>query len=907
MVICNFARNFDINMKKLFISLVFSMLALMVSAAPISKQQAKEKAKLFLSSRGRQVVSEPRRAPGTTNTECDQPLYVFNAANNKGFVIIAGDDRVESVLGYAEAGNFDENDLPVNVRSWLLMTAEEIKALPSSPKTEAHSPRLVAAHSAIKPLIKTQWNQGSATNTGDIYNTLTPTINAKHCVTGCVATAGAQLMFYYQYPQQETQPVPGYRPNDTIGDLDGLPSIQFNWSEMKESYSYSDEGTDSEQAVSELMLYCGYAATMDYGLNGSSASHFDLAEGLVNYFDYDPHTWEYVLRSSYTVSDWDALIYNELKDGRPVIFSGRNNHGGHAFLCDGYDGAGLYHFNWGWGGAYDGYFKLNATNPYDGEEIVDGLVDIGYVLSVSAIIGLQPNTGQSSPVTVDDNDTWEEPQTEGIVANARNPHLEGSVISAYLQNPNSETANLALGIGELQADGTVTPIDTQYKYYWYTDLPAGYKFSDVLSFDVSTYDLSDGTHQLVFISIANNDTEWVRCQPVNIYYEVTVEGGEIVSIIEHPVVNLQATDFTCTGTLQPKFTQKLSFKVTNIGDNYRGSIYLFASTTEDKGYPKSSIDIAIKNGNTKERTMSLWTGTAGTYHVWLCTDYDGTNVIGQTTVKIAQELEVTKFDIQGNNYVTVLQPIVASVSNKYGEFNGQLYFFASTSANDKGSCLYTAVGAIGEGQTEDIKFYYIPTETGTYTIWVCTDDEGTNVIGTTQVTISSKPDYEVRLTQVSLEVESQPICAAKVCVKNETEHDYNELFLARLYILRNRYEWMWDIKTPCQLIKAGETATVTIPLTGLEAGNKYYVEIYYKPKVGGNYADLGDTDFTFVEPKYEMGDVNHDGRVDVADMIMVINHILNIRLPNFYEAQADINGDDIITVTDVMMIVKAIF
>ena len=902
-------------MKKFSLSLFLAMMALMVCAAPITKQQAREKAQSFLNLRGKQVVSEARRAPGAISTDSDQPLYIFNATDGNGFVVIAGDDRTDAILGYAETGSFDEDNLPDNLRFWLKLTEEEIKALPSSPKMQAAAPRKVATHSAIQPLIKTQWSQGKATKEGYIYNTLTPTINVKvdenttvpyHCITGCVATAGAQIMYYHRYPEQATQPVPGYTPNTTIGAVDGLPAIQFDWEKMQKTYSSSDVGTDSERAVSELMLYCGYAAQMNYGLSGSGSSEYTLVTNMVKYFDYDP-SWKYISRSSYSISEWDAVIYGELKAGRPIIVSGQGNNGGHAFICDGYDGTGLYHFNWGWGGLYDGYFKLNDTNPYQGGKVYsDDTIDTGYILGVTAIIGIQPNTGQGSTGNDDDNDTWDDPTTEGIVANAMNPQLEGTVISACLQNPNPETAYLALGIGELNTNGSVTPVDTQYEYYKNWDLDPNYSYSPI-TFDVSTYNLSDGTHQLVFISIANDDTEWVRCQPTNIYYEVKVEGREVVSVIQHPVIDLQASDLTITGTLQPGSSQKLNFKVTNLGDNYRGSLYLFASTTEEKGSYKNSTDIAIKNGNTKERSMNFRTSESGTYNVWLCTDYNGTNVIGQTTVKIAQELEVTKIDFTGNKYATVVQPVEVTVSNKHGDFNQPLFFFASTSDSNKGNAIYSVSSAIEEGQSEDFTLYFKPSEAGTYTVWVCTDQAGTNVIGSAQVEISPVPDYDVTLTKVSLDVDAKPTGAVILCVKNETEHNFYDRFMARLYIKTsdNYYESIKDVYSDYYAISAGETATVTIPLTNLEVGADYNVEVYYKPNPNGSY-NYWEAYFTVTEPEYEMGDVNHDGLMSVTDVMLTVNYILNNQASNFDDTLADLNKDGKITVTDVMLMVSAI-
>ena len=335
-------------MKKLSTTLLLLMAVVLATAAPINKQQAREYAKAFLNATGRDVASEARLAPGKTMVNDEQPLYIFNSSGAKGFVIIAGDDRIDPVLGYTDSGSYDEANLPDNLKYWIELTISEICSLPSSDKIIPRSPMRVPTHSAISPLIKTKWNQGSSTETGYIYNTLTPKDNKKHCLTGCVATAGAQLMYYYQYPQAATLPVPGYESNEILGNLPDLPSIQFNWSQMKQKYSSSDVGSASETAVSQLMLYCGYAAHMDYGLDGSGASISTLAYHMAELFDYDAYTWKYVSRSSYSVSDWDALIYGELKAGRPVLFSGNGNQGGHAFICDGYDGSGLYHFNWGW-------------------------------------------------------------------------------------------------------------------------------------------------------------------------------------------------------------------------------------------------------------------------------------------------------------------------------------------------------------------------------------------------------------------------------------------------------------------------------------------------------------------------------------------------------------------------------
>ena len=203
--------------------------------------------------------------------------------------------------------------------------------------------------------------------------------------------------------------------------------------------------------------------------------------------------------------------------------------------------------------------------------------------------------------------------------------------------------------------------------------------------------------------------------------------------------------------------------------------------------------------------------------------------------------------------------------------------------------------------------YFTPQETGTYTVWVCTDQAGTNVIGSAQVEISPVPDYDVTLTKVSLDVDAKPTGAVILCVKNETEYDFYDRFMARLYIKTsdNYYESIKDVYSDYYKIPAGETATITIPLTNLEVGADYNVEVYYKPNPNGSY-NYWEAYFTVTEPEYEMGDVNHDGLMSVTDVMLTVNYILNNQASNFDVTLADLNKDGTITVTDVMLMVSAI-
>ena len=785
-------------MKKITVTLLLLAITLLATAGPVSKQQALNQANAFLRTRGLQVAGEPQRAPGNTSGANHQPLYVFNTVGNHGFVIISGDDRAVPLLGYTEEGRYDEENMPDNFRSWLEQMALEISALPDTNDGQGVSqPLRVPVHTTISPLIKTKWNQGSATATGYIYNTLTPTINNLHCVTGCVATAGAQVMNFYQYPKKATKAVPGYTPNSTIGELSSLPSVTFDWANMKNIYSSADVGTPSEKAVSQLMLYAGYAALMNYGLNGSGASEYQLAVGMAEYFDYDPYTWQYVNRSDYSISEWDALIYGELKAGRPVIYSGDGIYGGHAFICDGYNEEGLYHFNWGWGGQYDGYFKLHATDPYHGTEVYDGTIDNGFPMNAAAVIGLQPNTGQGP---------GSGSQTGDLVATALDPAIDGNVISALLQNNNAGTAYLALGMGELKADGSITTLDKSYEVYKNWELPSGYYFTSRLTFDVSKYNLSNGTHTLVFISTEKNATGWVRARPYSLYYDVVVKNG--------------------------------SYTITE----------------------RKSI------------------------------------------------LQAKQFDFTGNKYATVAQPVEVTIECQNIDYIEPLYFFASTSSSNKGECTFSAGTAIEAGQTETVTFYFYPENAGKYYVWVCTDPEGNNVVGTSNVTIKAKPTYKVTLSKVDLSIDAKPTTTATVRVKNTSSYDYYDSFSANLYIhANNSYTYVSGEETPVYLIKAGETKEIKVKFYDLEPDTPYNFDFRYRQNVGGYYTILYDVDFSFSNPTVLPGDVNMDELINVTDVALIVERVLTGNDPEGYHHEyADVNNDNSVNVTDVTILINQI-
>ena len=361
-----------------FLSLTLSLLAsVTVFAEQVTEDEALQKAQQFMP--GKQFKqSAPTPSARASGIGASRPYYIFNAEDNGGYVLVSGDDRTIAILGYSRTGNLDLSDIPDNLRYWLDSYARQIESL-NHGFTPAKISTNRISRDAIEPLIRTQWNQSTP------YNNQCPKDPSTDltCATGCVATAMAQVFNYHKWPEH-CPALPSYRTNKENIYVPSLPATDFKWSLMKDTYSNGETG-EAAEAVAELMRYCGQAVQMDYTSKESGA--YADPQILKDVFDYDDNLTE-IYRNEYTdEEEWDNLIYHELDEGRPVFYSGappENTGGsGHAFICDGYDGYGRFHINWGWGGHRDDYYVLSIANPYDEE-------DFGFSEYQVAIIGMKP-------------------------------------------------------------------------------------------------------------------------------------------------------------------------------------------------------------------------------------------------------------------------------------------------------------------------------------------------------------------------------------------------------------------------------------------------------------------------------------------------------------------------------------
>lgn len=370
-------------MKRITSLAIMSATTLALLAAPLTPEQALRRVQ------GNSALKMPSKS-GTSmklsfsmQTQKGEPaVYIFDRPASSGYLIVSADDTATPLLGYADSGSFDANNMPPQLEWWLSEYASQIDYASANGIKNTYAP--IANKKEIAPLVKTKWNQGTP------YNNLCPSVNNVKCPSGCVATAMAQVMKFWNYPEVGTGRVTATLPSGGTGEgFINLAQKPFDWNNMIDSYSGYDYTNEQGNAVSTLMQAAGYAAKMNYAPGGSGALSINAAISLSKNFKYNPNI-QYLQRLYFNASEWNEIVYNELAAGRPILYGGQSTSVGHEFVCDGYDGNGYFHFNWGWGGMSDGYFILDALNP--NSVGTGGGAGGGYNSRQDIIIGIQPSS-----------------------------------------------------------------------------------------------------------------------------------------------------------------------------------------------------------------------------------------------------------------------------------------------------------------------------------------------------------------------------------------------------------------------------------------------------------------------------------------------------------------------------------
>lgn len=373
-------------MKRITSLAIMSATTLALLAAPLTPEQALRRVQ------GNSALKMPSKS-GTSmklsfsmQTQKGEPaVYIFDRPASSGYLIVSADDTATPLLGYADSGSFDANNMPPQLEWWLSEYASQIDYASANGIKNTYAP--IANKKEIAPLVKTKWNQGTP------YNNLCPSVNNVKCPSGCVATAMAQVMKFWNYPEVGTGRVTATLPSGGTGEgFINLAQKPFDWNNMIDSYSGYDYTNEQGNAVATLMQAAGYAAKMNYAPGGSGALSINAAISLSKNFKYNPNI-QYLQRLYFNTSEWNEIVYNELAAGRPILYGGQSTSVGHEFVCDGYDGNGYFHFNWGWGGMSDGYFILDALNP--NSVGTGGGTGGGYNSRQDIIIGIQPSSEET--------------------------------------------------------------------------------------------------------------------------------------------------------------------------------------------------------------------------------------------------------------------------------------------------------------------------------------------------------------------------------------------------------------------------------------------------------------------------------------------------------------------------------
>ena len=340
---------------------------LLANADPITKAQALSIATKY--------INNPKLSNDTPKTRSSQAneqpaYYIFTNPNDKKFVIISGESKLNELVGYGDKMTENPNDQPPYFKLFLKEYERVVKEVRS--KAAATTPQRPIKRK-VEPLLTCKWSQY------DPFNKYTPLSNGQHTPTGCVATATAQVMFYNKWPKN--------RPQDYIASTgdDAKKSATYWWDEMKNTTNEM-RTEQSRQAVGVLMSDIGKAVNMRYYYRGSDSNLQYACNALRDKFDY---TVRYLDKNFLPANDFLNEVMQEISDGYPVLVVG----GPHAFVYDGYDEQGLIHTNWGWGGENDGYFDINIVTL----NVSGFALNSGTFWDDISVVFAHPNDGKAVP------------------------------------------------------------------------------------------------------------------------------------------------------------------------------------------------------------------------------------------------------------------------------------------------------------------------------------------------------------------------------------------------------------------------------------------------------------------------------------------------------------------------------
>ena len=588
-------------------SLLTLTIALLVSvtmqAANINREQATQLARDFMSKNFSNART--RQAAQTVSlhsVETGQSLvYAFNVEGG-GFVVVAGDDCAPTILGYSERSTIDSSDIPEGMKALFAQYQAEMQLMING------SQRAVAIGnlgSEISPLLECKWGQGAP------YNYMCPkyykTDKKKrvkykaYSLTGCLATAVAQIMYYHKHPTEITE-LPGsyYNWKKKVNVEAINVSKTLEWDKMLPTYGNRNDpqGTQEQQnAIAKLMRLVGQCICMGYTPQASGAYDSGVLTGLVNYFNYDASTIRHIQRNHYSYEDWIKTIYQELVNKRPVYFLAGSNTGGHAFVIDGYSHEDFFYINWGWYGNSDDAFRLALCNPskkYEG----GGTGDAGYSARQTAIIGIQPAT---TPQHMDEALQGYNKLYGKYSYQRESADQDFDITNAIFQsvgNYSHFNKKYDYGVTVMDADGqkvqSLLPLSSEYQ-----DLEQGagrisYYSSAPLKIGAS---LADGTYTMQLLYRIGGDGEWRPFIPsYNVKFKI--KGNTLTFDCRPDWLTVKMDVEKVSGGDEPQYNVKVTLKNESTDQTFQRSIKL-GRDNKNKSLENYGFATVVAPGETK--------------------------------------------------------------------------------------------------------------------------------------------------------------------------------------------------------------------------------------------------------------------------------------------------------------------
>ena len=631
------------NMRKHTLLLFLLLMAMPVLAENRSFRQAREIAERHAAKNGAHIGQQSVKRAKVLNkqqsTTSSRGYYVFPHDGNCGYTIVSGDDRMPEIVGYSTTDTYSEETMPDGMKH--LMQAYEAMATALA-NGDAKVERCLAEKEAlaadstyrqprVAPLLADiVWGQTEP------YNNLCPMYDdQRRTLNGCVPTAMAQLMMYYQYPQTLQSDIPAYQ---TQSYQLNMPSVsageRYDWDNMLPQYSGSAYTAAQANAVAKLMYHCGLSVKADYG--PSSTSALCTPNVLVKYWGYDPDVIKFLFRENFSLREWTAILDAELQASRPVYYSGVPfTSVGHAFLCDGADGDGLYHINWGWSGWSNGYFDITVLNSdYSGTESATAPAD-GYNYSCNMIVGIMPDNGVAdAPLIVTPLLTAIENEEVGCeLLTTERADTSGSFklrINAEFGNVEETAFEGYAGVCLEDEKGTCTLLDAREIYLEGMEENGGY-YLWPLTFEID-YSFPTGRSRIYQIYSTDGET-WQQCgNSGKLFYEFDATDTTLRMVEDTLSASLASVDEFVEG-------YDASFNLTTSTTACREQnvmLYVYGSQTPDKPSECAQtlyVNIPAKGHVT--RRFALRPPSAGDLYVWVC-DEDGHELVSAQKFVVAE-------------------------------------------------------------------------------------------------------------------------------------------------------------------------------------------------------------------------------------------------------------------------------